>query len=83
MSQTMSQLELVEFRRSFPARRHGAVTPEERQAFAESHPNLEDVIRGVIRGFHFPPEDVDDLTQAVWAKIFLGLTRVRLDARSR
>ena len=54
MSQTMSQLELVEFRRSFPARRHGAVTPEGRQTFAESHPNLEDVIRGVIRRFHFP-----------------------------
>ena len=59
MSQTMSQLELVEFTKSFPARCHGAVTSEGRQTFADLTRNSVRVIWGVIRRFHFRPEDVE------------------------
>jgi RNA polymerase sigma factor (sigma-70 family) len=77
MPRRMSELELVGLSKSFLARPGGTMTPEERLAFAESHSIHEDVIRAVIRRFHYPPEVVDDLTQDVWAKVFAGLERLR------
>ena len=83
MPRTTSELELLRLRKSFLARPGGTMIPEEGAASAESHSIHEDVIRAVIRRFHFPPEVVDDLTQDVWAKVIAGLERRRLDPALR